>query len=144
MYRYENEIKELINSRIAYYINSQAGNHVHKITLQTEEGSELNPNFLVKYEVADRKFEPFFINGFKQIGLSDPFPDDQVNLKESLKSEEAPFISLPSTNSVSVYPASRMIKSNSPFCIYIPRKEVMFKLMRACINVKFEHELWFN
>jgi hypothetical protein len=28
--------------------------------------------------------------------------------------------------------------------IYIPRKEIMWKLMKACIGVSDEKELWFN
>jgi len=41
-----------------------------------------------------------------------------------------------------VYPDSRYTEGNSPYCIYIPVKEVMLKLMRACIKVKNIDELW--
>jgi len=41
-----------------------------------------------------------------------------------------------------VYPNSRYVKGNSPYCIYIPCKEVMLKLMRACVQVKDPEELW--
>jgi len=32
----------------------------------------------------------------------------------------------------------------SPRLIYMPRKELIFKMMRACIGVEDETELWFN
>ena len=32
----------------------------------------------------------------------------------------------------------------SPPCIYLPTRNVMFKLMRACIGVKYAGDLWFN
>ena len=41
-----------------------------------------------------------------------------------------------------VYPDSRYTEGNSPFCIYIPCKEVMLKLMRACIKVTEPDNLW--
>jgi len=31
-----------------------------------------------------------------------------------------------------------------PRLIYMPRKEILIKLMRACIQVKTEKELWFG
>ena len=37
-----------------------------------------------------------------------------------------------------------MIEGNSPQCLYIPNKDVMFKLMRACINVQNPEFLWFK
>ena len=43
-----------------------------------------------------------------------------------------------------VYPEFRYIKGQVPYCIYIPRKEIMLKLMRACIGVTREEDLWFN
>ena len=34
-----------------------------------------------------------------------------------------------------VYPDSRYIEGNSPYCLYVPNKVIMFKIMRACIAV---------
>ena len=41
-----------------------------------------------------------------------------------------------------IYPASRILHSQSPWQIYIPNKAVMFKLMRACIDVNRPEDLW--
>jgi len=41
-----------------------------------------------------------------------------------------------------VYPDSRYTPGNSPYCIYIPCREVMLKLMRACIKVNKPEHLW--
>ena len=43
-----------------------------------------------------------------------------------------------------VYPESRISFPISPGLVFYPRKEVMLKLMRACIGVEEEEELWFN
>ena len=33
---------------------------------------------------------------------------------------------------------------SSPICLFLPRKEILLKLIRACIDVKDQNELWFN
>ena len=43
-----------------------------------------------------------------------------------------------------IYPDCRYIEGNSPKTIYIPRPEIMFKIMRACIDVFRVKDLWFN
>ena len=43
-----------------------------------------------------------------------------------------------------VYGPTRYIKGFSPYCIYIPTKEIMVKIMRACVGVKDPKELWVN
>lgn len=44
---------------------------------------------MVKYKIVDKKdqFKPFLINGFKVLGWSDPFPDDDKFLKGSVDDE---------------------------------------------------------
>ena len=42
------------------------------------------------------------------------------------------------------YCKSRYQEENSPKSIYIPSPEMMFKMMRACISVDKEGDLWFN
>jgi hypothetical protein len=41
-----------------------------------------------------------------------------------------------------VYQESRYYKDDSPICIYIPKKEVMLKIMRACIGVQKTTDFW--
>ena len=43
-----------------------------------------------------------------------------------------------------VYPEFRYVNGNAPHSIYIPRKEIMLKIMRACIGVKKPEDLWIN
>ena len=43
-----------------------------------------------------------------------------------------------------VYFRSRYIEGFSPYCVYIPKKEIMLKLMRACVSVPKSEDLWIN
>ena len=43
-----------------------------------------------------------------------------------------------------VYAESRYEVGTSPTVIYIPKKEVMFKIMRACIGIKRVEDIWIN
>jgi hypothetical protein len=43
-----------------------------------------------------------------------------------------------------VYELKRMNQKNSPLCIIAPSNEILFKMMRACIGVYSEDDLWFN
>ena len=43
-----------------------------------------------------------------------------------------------------VYSESRMKHPEcSPMCVYIPNRQIMFKLIRACTGVRTVGELWF-
>jgi hypothetical protein len=69
--------------------------------------------------------------------MVDPFPDENdFDLKY-------PLVKPVSINDT-VYHESRYNKQNSVLCVYIPRKEIMFKLMRACLGVQSVDQLWFN
>lgn len=83
----------------------------------------------------------YLINRFWTVGFSDPYPDDDKNIIGSV--DDTPDdIKTPSQITDRVYPESRYTPGNSPYCIYIPNKEVMLKLMRACIKVKKIEDLW--
>ena len=43
-----------------------------------------------------------------------------------------------------VYAKSRYMAEHSPYQVYIPRSEMMIKLMRACVGVTKIEDLWFN
>jgi hypothetical protein len=96
---------------------------------------------LEKYKFID-DYKPFFINSFKGIGLSDPYPHDDEKIKGSL--DDGHGIKMPEKAEDLVYPVSRYIEEYSPFCIYIPKKEIMLKLMRSSVMVKQKDELWIN
>ncbi len=42
-----------------------------------------------------------------------------------------------------VYDDCRLIKGFIPWALYIPRREIMFKMMRACVGVKEKAQLWY-
>ena len=58
--------------------------------------------------------------------------------------EAQPVTMLPANTEHLVYPESRYIKGMIPFVIYIPKKEMMMKMIRACFGVKKVEDLWFN
>ena len=75
------------------------------------------------------------------MSFPDPFPHDDLNIIGSV--DDTPDdLKLPSTIYDRVYPDTRYTPGNSPYCIYIPCKEVMLKLMRACIKIKHAENLW--
>ena len=67
--------------------------------------------------------------------MPDPFPGDDYS--------QSNFI-IPKVKEDMVYEESRYKKGESPKSIYVPSHILMFKLMRACINVTAPEDLWFN
>jgi len=92
-------------------------------------------DFLKKYNLIVKKPRDFLINRFFSIGITDPYPDDDLNIIGS-RDDGEDTLPLPEKVEDYVYPDSRYIMGKSPYCIYIPNKEIMFKMMRACIKVK--------
>ena len=43
-----------------------------------------------------------------------------------------------------VYANERYVRENSPHTIYIPSRMVLFKIMRACIDISYPEYLWFS
>ena len=84
------------------------------------------------------------INSFMQIGLEDPWPEDEKIITGSLDDIDPKVYKIPTKVEDDVYAAYRYINGSSPTVVYIPRKEIMLKLMRACIDVKNPKDLWFN
>ena len=92
----------------------------------------------------DTKLMNFNILSFTQIGLEDPFPADE-DLYDGSWDDIAPEVyKIPMKPTDLVYKRDRYFAEHSPLHIYIPRKEIMFKLMRACVAVQTPEELWFN
>ena len=97
-----------------------------------------------KYKCVDQFYEffgtaierakSFNIWSFEQIGLNDPYPDELM---------ETTFF-IPKTEEDLVYRGDRYVKGNSPNAIYFPSKKMLFKIMRACIDVEDENKLWFK
>ena len=127
-----------MEGRISHFTNHGKEQTINEETL---ENSKIAENFLVKYKFID-EYKPFFINSFKSIGLSDPFPHDDEIITGSLDDGES--LKMPEKVSDLVYPESRLVPEYSPFAIYIPKKEIMLKLMRSTVMVKKKELLWIN
>ena len=108
-------------------------------------GAKLGADFLHKYGFVDKlPLPPFNVNTFRQICIEDPFPDDDKVVKGSLDDVDDSIFKVPNDVGDLIYGKSRFLKHMSPWQVYIPRKEIMFKIMRACIEVKEPNELWIN
>jgi hypothetical protein len=112
-----------------------------KINEETKENSKIPEDFLVKYKIVE-DMKSFFINGFQTVGWSDPFPDDDQFITGSC--DDGDNLILPEKIDDWVYPEIRLSYDASPYQIYIPKKEIMLKMMRACIAVKKPQDLWVN
>jgi hypothetical protein len=82
------------------------------------------------------------INSFQTIGWSDPFPQDDEFIIGSL--DDGDNLVVPEAPLDLVYEESRYMQDCSPLCIYVPKKEIMLKMMRACVEIKNPCSLWFH
>jgi hypothetical protein len=79
--------------------------------------------------------QPNAIHSLEQVGLCDPYIQELGSGK----------VIRPKVADDLVYSKSRYYyEQQSPRCIYIPTRQLMLKLMRACVDVKSEADLWFN
>lgn len=91
------------------------------------------------YRFLDKKKVPNKISHFAQIGWADPFNDVEED-KKLIKS-----LKLPNKIEDLVYDQSRYDNyGESPYVLYIPKEELMLKMMRACLRCQDEYDLWFN
>ena len=86
-----------------------------------------------KYAILHENDKKFTINSFEQIGWLDPYRDEKT---------EGNF-EKPTSIYDHIYGSDRMKEGFVPYVIYLPKKTIMFKIMRACIDIKDEKELWF-
>ena len=49
---------------------------------------------------------------------------------------------LPTFHDDLVYPVSRFEEGNSPHTLYLPNRDMMFKIMRACVKITDPKDLW--
>lgn len=130
---------EIIFKRIANLRHELAS--VEKISSDTKINSRISKDFLRKYDAVD-EYKIHCINSFQTIGWADPFPDDDKKVDGSIN--DGHNLCIPFGPSDLVYPESKYIEEFPPLQIYIPKKEIMLKLMRASISVSTPEELWFN
>ena len=87
-----------------------------------------------KYKDAIKRAKSFHIWGFTQIGMFDPFPDEPMETE----------FNIPQTEGDLVYRIDRYIEGQSPNCIYLPSKLILWKMMRACVDIEETKDLWYN
>ena len=83
------------------------------------------------------------MNTFESIRWPDPFPEDNETFEFNYKNFSN-INSAPSDTNDNVYPSKRMLKNICPSMIYVPSKEMMFKMMRACEGVTDTNNLWID
>ena len=66
--------------------------------------------------------------------MFDPFPQETMDSDFSIPVKEDDL----------VYGNDRYIYKNSPNMLYIPSKRLLFKMMRACVAIGNEQDLWFQ
>ena len=97
-------------------------------------------SFATKYAeigMGEQKNSSFNINTFEMLGIWDPFPLENYSGQPEYRQ--------PAHDVDLVYSHMRLAKKMcSPLCVYIPTKEIMFKIQRACIGVKKAEELWYH
>lgn len=80
------------------------------------------------------------VHRFVQIDVNEPYPEEHDD-QTDIAADEA---SGPSNVETDVYPPGRVGCADfGPRCMYVPRNELLLKLMRACIGIKNEEGLWF-
>ena len=102
--------------------------------MKTQRASVLPTNFDLNYpQFFYDQDKGYNINSFQQIGAPDPFPLETME-----------YFLKPKDFSDLVYKKDRYAQDCSPAFVFIPSKILMLKLMRACIEVHREEDLWFN
>ena len=128
------ELESLLEQRVHTLQVSQE--EYTEASTVTKEAAALPQNFYKNYKsLFKKKLAHFNINCLRQIGVPDPFPDEDSHVCLD---------SIPINPMGQGYQYCRYVKEHSPACLYIPSKQVMFKLMRACIHVEGPQDLWFN
>lgn len=103
-----------------------------QVTPQTAAEAKINFRLEQLMEVTTIQPQEWLVNSFWSIGWPDPFPDEHSAVdQEFLRDREE-----------LVYPASRIVTEYSPLVIFIPNRVVLVKMMRACLGVSEQSELW--
>ena len=105
-----------------------------KVTKKTTKQAKISLETEKDLGMLKVKVRPWLINSFWNIGWPDPFPDEHTDSDQDFLRNKEDL----------VYRDSRYVDAHSPFVIYIPNENVMFKIMRACLGVDEISELWIN
>lgn len=152
----KNQLDELISEKTSFLYSKIAKT---KPTDETLKSSKLRPDFFKHYVYFNQKEEAWAIQSFHQIGMCDPFNiSEEVDLKMQRQKEKATNRNFKNklgsmilhkvfdlkVESELLYAESRYVVGESPKPVYLPSRKMMFKLMRACLEVKEVSSLWFR
>ena len=85
--------------------------------------------------MTDFEDKSYLINSFAQINWPDPFPHEPNAFKSKAGQ--------PTSAEDMVYDLKRFDDGKKvAYVVYIPRAEMMFKMMRACLDVTEVDQLW--
>ena len=131
------ELEELILNRMGYFAQENGG--FQCVSYGTLQATKLDKHFNKNYKaIFEQDIAPYLVSNWESIGWNDPFPNDK-----EYKFARQEFKMPKSVNDM-VYPPHFFNPQYSPNCIYIPTRVMMFKIMRACVEVKDPGELWIN
>ena len=127
------ELKEMIKYRIQHFYDVVYDDQ--QLSEEQKFASELPAGFLAKPGMIGAKPAMWKIHRFVQVDVNEPYPEEHDD-QTDIATEEAWG---PSAVETDVYPPGRAGCANSsPVCLYMPRNELLLKLMRACIGIKNE------
>lgn len=124
------QLKELIEERMVFmygYLKDYYPTNLPSDDYGTDAA------FYKAFRPAIREAQSYNIWSFEQIGLFDPFPQELMDSKYEV----------PRTADNLVYAAHKYQEDDSPNTLYFPSKLLLFKIMKACIDVEEEKDLWF-
>ena len=117
----------------------------------TKKSGKIRDDFYKKYDfMLKGEHAKCFITALEHLGINDPFPKDHASAKHpKCERDNNPkytrksviFDAKDLVNNL-VYEKERYFIDQSPYRKYIPNKETMFKLMRACVDCKTVDDLW--
>ena len=136
---HDRELNELIEDRQNYLKREKKEGQL--ITEITNKECNFPKSIYKNYQYIGPDVKPNYIYTFDQIGIQDPFPFENDWKEDMPQIDDIP---LPK-DGIQVYPQKRLSSPHySPRLIFLPRKELIVKMMRACICVEDTSELWFN
>ena len=96
---------------------------------QSKKFSHIKPDFFTKYKSLFDKPQACHIHRFEQLALENPFPDEDKH------NESQPW-QTPIEHDELVYAKTRYREGESPKCLYLPSRYLMFQIMRMCSEVE--------
>ena len=72
--------------------------------------------------------------------MLDPFP--QEDFLSGPQDYYTPAFVKPTYPRENVYDDHKYFEEGTPFVLYKPRKDLLFKMMRMCVNVHSDQKLW--